>query len=353
MTKPVNESTSEATQGLLRLESRPQQLVRARYEQLPFPIANAVQEVAFDLGITSLTSNVALRGIVFKGYSDHQLLFEQRWSATVLQQHTREEDLTIEAGTGLALRGLHFQIHGHQPLTSIDITAVAQMMDVEPNGAASTTQSTLLVPVQAYEQRTDLHFPLAGAWWIIGGNDWSDQHKQEVYSQPFALDLVKLGDEGRFFRGSGGALDEHFSWDAPIYATAGGKVAHVLVDMPDIAPGTAPDPRMFRDDPRRLLGNCVVISHANGEFSFFGHMQQASAQVRVGDVVRRNALLGRVGNSGRSPGPHLHVHMMEGPNLFIDRGLPMQFSHVEAGGHFFEAPIALPTRMIVRGPERE
>lgn len=42
---------------------------------------------------------------------------------------------------------------------------------------------------------------------------------------------------------------------------------------------------------------------------------------------------------------------MEGPNLFIDQGLPVKFSHFSAGGQFFEQPISLPTRMIVTGPE--
>ena len=104
---------------------------------------------------------------------------------------------------------------------------------------------------------------------------------------------------------------------------------------------------------RRLLGNAVALSHANGEFSYFGHLRQGSLAVREGDMVRRGALLGRVGNSGSSPGPHLHFHLMEGPNLFIDRGLPVEFSHFEAGGQFFTTPTTIPTRMIVHGPVAE
>jgi murein DD-endopeptidase MepM/ murein hydrolase activator NlpD len=59
-----------------------------------------------------------------------------------------------------------------------------------------------------------------------------------------------------------------------------------------------------------------------------------------------------VGNSGNSPGPHLHFHVMNGPNLFIDQGLPMLFSHFWAGGQFYEELTTIPTRMIVVGPER-
>jgi hypothetical protein len=42
---------------------------------------------------------------------------------------------------------------------------------------------------------------------------------------------------------------------------------------------------------------------------------------------------------------------MGGPNLFIDQGLPVTFSHFWAGGQFYEQPVTIPTRMIVRGEE--
>jgi hypothetical protein len=329
----------------LYVESRPARLIAARYTQLPFPMIGPVQEVAFDLGITATHATISLNGIVVEGYNDHQLLFEQRWPARIIRQKIGEEDLTIPTGTGLALRSLHFMLHGYEPLTMVQVTVVGK---IESNG--QTTQALLQLPVQYHENKTDLHFPLRGAWWAIQAADWSDRHKQEVFSQTYALDFVKLGSDNNFFQGSGMTLEEHYSWDQPIYATAGGKVAYVCFDMPDLLPGAPPNPRMFRDDPRRLLGNAVAISHANGEFSYFGCLQQASIQVNEGEMIRRGTLIGRVGNSGNSPGPHLHFHLMEGPNPFIDQGLPVKFSHFSAGGQYFEQPITIPTRMIVIGP---
>ena len=153
--------------------------------------------------------------------------------------------------------------------------------------------------------------------------DWSDFHKTEVYSQTFALDFVKLGSRRAHTpRGPDAILSDHYSWRQPVYAAAGGKVAYVCFDMPDMAPGAIPDQAVMRGDLRRLLGNAVAISHANGEFSYYAHLQQASLQVNEGELIRRGALLGRVGNSGNSPGPHLHFQVMNGPNLFIDQGLP-------------------------------
>lgn len=313
----------------LQVESRPAHLIAARYEQLPFPTLGPVQEVAFDLGLTARNGEIVLSGMVIKGYNGHQLLFEQRWPARIIQKRTGEENLTIPAGTGLAIRSLHFMLHGYEPLTMVEVSVVGKVENSE-----QSIQSLLQIPVVHPETKTDLHFPLRGTWWAIQAADWSDQHKQEVFSQTYALDFVKLGADNQFFRNGGMRLEDHYSWQQPVYATAGGKVAHICYDMPDLPPGTLPDPRMFRDDPRRLLGNAVAVSHGNGEFSYFAHLQQASIQVHEGDLIRRGTLIGLVGNSGRSPGPHLHFQLMEGPNLFIDQGLPVKFSHFSAGGQF-------------------
>ncbi|MBW7884172.1 MAG: M23 family metallopeptidase [Caldilineaceae bacterium] len=328
------------------LESRPTTLIAAKYTELPFPILAPIQEVAFDLGITAQERRLEISGVVFQGYNDHQLLFEQRWPARVIRQRLGEENLVAEAGTGLALRSVHFQIPAFEPLTHLEVTVL-----VRHEAGGQLDQQTLHIPVRYHTQQTDLHFPLRGSWWAIQGNDWSDRHKQEVFTQTYAIDFVKLGSDNAFFRASGTQLDDHYSWDQPVYASAGGKVAYVTYDLPDLVPGATPDPRMFRDDPRRLLGNAVAVSHGSGEFSFFGCLQQASLQVREGQVIKRGTLLGRVGNSGLTPGPHLHFHLAEGPNPFIDQGLPACFSHFSSGGQYFAKPVTIPTRQIVFGPE--
>ncbi len=329
----------------LRLECRPPQLYAATYDPLPFPHVGTQQEVVFDLGITALGGDLELTGLVFRGYREHQLLFEQRWPHPVVLRHSGEADLAIARDTGLALRALHFTLHTHDLLGFVEVLAIART----PTG--ETIQSRMQVPVIHHVQQTDVHFPLRGAWWAVQAGDWSDLHKQEVMSQPFALDFVKLNSDNRFFKSDGRALEDHASWDQPVVAAAGGKIAFVQFDMPDLPPGLAPDPHIFRGDPRRLLGNAVAISHANGEFTYYAHLQQASIAVNAGEMVRRGAPIGRVGNSGQSPGPHLHLHLMDGPNLFIDQGLPMRLSHFRAGGQSYTEPTYIPVRMIVHGPD--
>ena len=346
-TATETQATDQTRSAILEIESRPSQLMVAVYNNLPFPSIGPVQEIALDLGISARHGDFTIKGLIFQGYNGHQLLFEQRWPARIISQRTGESDLTIAAETGLALRSLQFLLHAYELLTHLDVTAVAQPVAGGPN-----VQALLQIPVIPHTQQTDLYFPLEGTWWAIQAGDWSDFHKSEIYSQPFAIDFVKLGPDNQTYTGNGRSLTDHYSWDQPVYATAGGKVAHVCYDMPDMLPGAVPDQAILRGDMRRMLGNAVAISHANGEFSYYAHLQQMSLTVNEGEMIRRGALIGRVGNSGNSPGPHLHFHVMNGPNLFIDQGLPMQFSHFWAGGQFYTELTTIPTRMIVTGPER-
>jgi murein DD-endopeptidase MepM/ murein hydrolase activator NlpD len=55
-------------------------------------------------------------------------------------------------------------------------------------------------------------------------------------------------------------------------------------------------------------GNYVLIDHDNGYSTVFSHMKKFV--VRPGDKVRRGQLIGHVGNTGRSTGPHLHYEVL-------------------------------------------
>jgi murein DD-endopeptidase MepM/ murein hydrolase activator NlpD len=55
------------------------------------------------------------------------------------------------------------------------------------------------------------------------------------------------------------------------------------------------------------FGNRVVISHGNGYETLYGHMVRIKA--RVGDNVKRGEVIGYVGNSGKSTGPHCHYEV--------------------------------------------
>ena len=51
-------------------------------------------------------------------------------------------------------------------------------------------------------------------------------------------------------------------------------------------------------------GNAVIVSHANGYESLYGHL--SSLAVKTGQDVKAGQEVGKVGSTGRSSGPHLH-----------------------------------------------
>ena len=54
-------------------------------------------------------------------------------------------------------------------------------------------------------------------------------------------------------------------------------------------------------------GYLVEIEHGYGFRTRYGHM--SATNVAVGDIVEANQMIGRIGSSGRSTGPHLHYEV--------------------------------------------
>jgi murein DD-endopeptidase MepM/ murein hydrolase activator NlpD len=63
-------------------------------------------------------------------------------------------------------------------------------------------------------------------------------------------------------------------------------------------------------------GYQVVIKHANGEYSQYGHLSQIS--VKVGQHVNEGQRIARSGATGNATGPHLHFEMRTGPSYGDD-----------------------------------
>lgn len=54
-------------------------------------------------------------------------------------------------------------------------------------------------------------------------------------------------------------------------------------------------------------GNLIEIDHGNGLTTRYGHLSRIGVQ--VGDQVQRGQLIGLIGSTGRSTGPHLHYEL--------------------------------------------
>ncbi len=73
-------------------------------------------------------------------------------------------------------------------------------------------------------------------------------------------------------------------------------------------------------------GNHVIISHGGNFSTLYGHMTQYF--VKVGDHVSKGQVIGKMGSTGRSTGPHLHFETRIN-NVPIN---PDQYFHTSCGG---------------------
>jgi murein DD-endopeptidase MepM/ murein hydrolase activator NlpD len=95
-------------------------------------------------------------------------------------------------------------------------------------------------------------------------------------------------------------------YGAEIHATAGGRVVHA--------------------GPMGGYGDMVEVDHGNGLATRYGHMSEIL--VAEGQEVKAGAVLGRIGSTGRSTGPHLHYEVrVDGepvdPERFLQAGAPL------------------------------
>ncbi len=190
------------------------------------------------------------------------------------------------------------------------------------------------VHLENYVPKTELSFPLQGAFIALAAADFNEPHAQE-WSQHHALDILALGPNLQLMRGEGSQNQDYETWGRTVFAPADGIVSYARNDVPDNAKPNQIDTESFTGLPDRLWsigGNCVVIDHGNGEYSFLAHMQKGSVKVQTGDRVSRGDELGLLGNSGNSSAPHLHFHLMAGDTLFRSDPLPLRFNNVFFSG---------------------
>jgi murein DD-endopeptidase MepM/ murein hydrolase activator NlpD len=57
-------------------------------------------------------------------------------------------------------------------------------------------------------------------------------------------------------------------------------------------------------------GNLIIIEHAKGFATYYGHLDKIS--VKVGEKITKGMMIGAVGSTGKSTGPHLHFEVRKG-----------------------------------------
>lgn len=208
-----------------------------------------------------------------------------------------------------------------------------------------------------------LQLPLRGAWtaWRSPA-DAVPSHGRDAYGYRFAYDFVRLDEQARPFRSpawraalGGLPVEDFLAWEQPVLAPLDADVVAVGESWPDRLRVHLPwavwrerwlSPRLRGPDWRPLAGNHVLLRCAAG-YLLCAHLRQGSVTVSVGQSVQRGEPLGRVGNSGHSAMPHLHLQLMDGPDLLSARGRLCGFRDYErlSAGRWLPVRAGLPERL--------
>lgn len=140
----------------------------------------------------------------------------------------------------------------------------------------------------------------------------------------------------RYWFGGGIDLRHSAGMNAPILSPVSGKVIAAKDGWPErrratpldilgaLSAGLRLSEAKLRADYRCVAGNYLIVEGREG-FAFLAHATTGSIRVSEGDTGHAGQPVAKVGDTGNSTAPHLHFHLMDGPDLWTAKGLPSCF----------------------------
>lgn len=142
-----------------------------------------------------------------------------------------------------------------------------------------------------------LALPFAGVWTVSQGFSGPHTHRGPWRH---ALDFIVMND-GKSFANQGNRLEDFYAYNQPVLSPAYGQVWRVVNDVADNLPGSV--------NVTANWGNYVLIRLYDGKFVMVAHLKPGSVLTYAGAWVKPGDLMAYCGNSGRSPQPHIHLHL--------------------------------------------
>jgi hypothetical protein len=208
--------------------------------------------------------------------------------------------------------------------------------------------------------------PVQGPGWVAAGSCCDGPHRRALQpinghlalGQRFAIDFNRGNAEGRWVIGDPDVNQNWIFFGDPVLAVADGTVVEAVDKFPNQVPNH-PQPVTLPEAD----GNHVIIRFGKGLYAGYAHLDAGSVTVHAGQHVKRGQVIGLLGNSGSSSGPHLHFQVMSKPSLVDAEGLPFAFESfllegkIPPPGKDFEKEInsgaAIPVLPAGAGPRRD
>jgi hypothetical protein len=195
--------------------------------------------------------------------------------------------------------------------------------------------------------------PLRGPGWVAVGSCCDGPHRRSIQpvngklflGQRFAIDYNGIDAEGRFVVGDSDVNESWTFYDKPVLAVADARVVAAEDRFRDQTPNH-PSPVSLEEAD----GNYVILALGKGRYAFYAHLAPDSVRVEVGDRVRRGQVIGALGNSGSSTGPHLHFQVMNAPSALASDGLPFVIDQFRLVGEIPPLDDALAASLAANDP---
>ena len=175
--------------------------------------------------------------------------------------------------------------------------------------------------------------PLEGSGWVaINGccdaithvrSNLAVNGKNHI-SQRYAIDWMKIDQENRLYVGDPQILDNWSGYNQNVLAVSDARVVRVVDKFPDQIPFILPA-QVGAITLDEIDGNHVILALPNGQFAFYAHLIPGSITVEEGDFVTKGQIIAKLGNTGNTSAPHLHLHIMETASSLGSNGLPHVF----------------------------
>jgi hypothetical protein len=169
--------------------------------------------------------------------------------------------------------------------------------------------------------------PLAGDGWLAASACCKPNIRRDLRiaidgrrietAETFAVDWARVKNN-RIFDGDGKRVERYYGFGEDVLAVADGTVVAVHDGMADETPFVAMVPKSKSD----YGGNNVMLEIAPNVFAWYAHLRHGSVKVKVGDAVKAGAHIAKLGNTGPSEGPHLHLGLLDKPDPIAGRSLP-------------------------------
>ncbi len=155
-----------------------------------------------------------------------------------------------------------------------------------------------------FKQKTpvSLQLPFFGAWQVTQAHNGEHTHKG---LWQHAWDFMILDEDQKIYKNDGDFLEDYYCYGKAVVAPADGYVDDLIDNIPDNIIGEV--------DTKNNWGNTIIIRHTDHLYTKLSHLVPESFTVKKGDKVVAGQIVGKCGNSGRSPYPHLHFQVQATP----------------------------------------